>query len=121
MYVCGCIIAGCTYFGKQVLNGHRSSNLSDFCDGKVYSEHPLFSVHSSALQVFFYFDDLEICNPLGSKAKVHKLSEYFVGYVCLLCSRVQNKDFVVINVCILSNLSGHLQFRCKKQICHFNW
>ena len=31
---------------------------------------------SSSLQIFLYYNDLEVCNPLGSKAKIHKLSMY---------------------------------------------
>jgi len=30
-------------------------------------------VHTKALQVVFYYDEVEVCNHLGSKAKVHKL------------------------------------------------
>ena len=61
----------------QIENGHKSQTelLHDFCDGKVFSSHPLFSVHKDALQIFFYFDELEVCNPLGSKAKIHKLGK----------------------------------------------
>ena len=50
--------------------------MNDFCDGEVFTYHPLFSVHEDALQIFLYFDELEICNPLGSKAKIHKLGGY---------------------------------------------
>ena len=52
-----------------------SDTLEDFCDGKVYHSHPLFSLQSNALQVFFYYDDLEVCNPLGSRRKIHKISK----------------------------------------------
>ena len=52
-----------------------SDTLEDFCDGNVYHSHPLFSLHSDALQVFFYYDDLEVCNPLGSRRKIHKISK----------------------------------------------
>lgn len=59
----------------QIKNGHKSCNeiMSDFCDGETYTAHPLFSVHKDALQINFYFYKLEVCNPLGSKSKVHKL------------------------------------------------
>ena len=59
------------------LKGHQlDCNLGDFCDGKVYHSHPLFTLHSTALQLFFYYDDLEVCNPLGSKRKIHKVGEF---------------------------------------------
>ena len=62
----------------QIENGHKSETgyRGDFCDGKVFSSHPLFSVHIDALQLFCYYDDLEVCNPLGSKAKIHKLGKF---------------------------------------------
>ena len=46
--------------------------LGDYCDGSLFQKHPLFSVEPCALQIM-YFDELEVCNPLGSSAKVHKL------------------------------------------------
>ena len=55
----------------QIDKGHRSKVLNNYCDGKNFSSHPLFSVHTSALQIFFYYDDLEVCHPSGSKAKIH--------------------------------------------------
>ena len=49
-----------------------------FCDGSLYKTHPLFSVQPTALQVMLYFDELEVCNPLGSSAKVHKLGSLLI-------------------------------------------
>jgi len=45
----------------------------EFCDGQGFKNHPLFSMHNNALQIFLYFDEVEICNPLGSKVKIHKI------------------------------------------------
>lgn len=62
----------------QVMNGHGSTDdiMRDFCDGKAFKTHPLFSTKINALQILFYFDDVEVCNPLGSKRKIHKLSMF---------------------------------------------
>ena len=49
----------------------------DFCDGSVYQQHPLFSSDPHALQIVGYFDELEICNPLGSYVSTHKLGCLF--------------------------------------------
>lgn len=59
----------------QINNGHKSPDdiMNDFCDGDTFTSHPVFSVHKDALQIFLYFDELELCNPLGSKTKIHKL------------------------------------------------
>lgn len=43
-----------------------SSKLMDFCDGSIFSEHPLFSTDPIALQIIAYCGDVVITNPLGS-------------------------------------------------------
>ncbi|XP_041825036.1 uncharacterized protein LOC121629374 [Melanotaenia boesemani] len=45
----------------------------DFCDGKYYKNHPLYSKSKDALQIQVYYDDFETSNPLGSKRSIHKL------------------------------------------------
>ena len=52
----------------------------DYCDSAHFQENPLFSVDCNSLQLMLYYDDLEFCNPLGSKRKKHKL-----GW-CMACS-----------------------------------
>lgn len=55
------------------MNGHKTEDstvIGDFCDGQKYLQ---VSTDHTALQIFLYFDDFEICNPLGSKSKKHKL------------------------------------------------
>lgn len=55
--------------------------MNDYCDGTAYKRHQLFSKCPTALQIMLYYDDLEICNPLGSRAKKHKLGTYVVHVV----------------------------------------
>ena len=50
--------------------------MGDFCDGEQFKEHALFKDDPTALQICLYYDDLEICNALGSKTKKHKLGTY---------------------------------------------
>lgn len=59
----------------KVLRGHQRSDglLADYCDGTAYKSHPLFSRDHRSLQIMAYYDDIEVCNPLGSRAKKHKL------------------------------------------------
>ena len=63
--------------------GHKSCTCikEDYCDGEAFSTHPLFSACMDALQIFFYFDELEVANPIGSKAKIHKLGMYVMLYI----------------------------------------
>ena len=52
--------------------------MGDYCDGCQYRRHPLFSEDEPSLQISLYYDDLEICNALGSKTKIHKLGMQIV-------------------------------------------
>lgn len=47
--------------------------MGDFCDGDYFKQHNLFKVNPVALQICLYYDDMEICNALGSNIKKHKL------------------------------------------------
>jgi hypothetical protein len=63
----------------EVFRGHKRSDslLSDYCDGSLYNSHNLFSKDHTALQLIVYYDDVEVCNPLGSRAKKHKLAIFY--------------------------------------------
>lgn len=65
----------------------REGFFSDFCDGSLYKNHPLFSNATEDDQTLFlqfvmYYDDVEINNPLGSHRGKHKLGEC-VQYVAI--------------------------------------
>lgn len=57
-----------------IFNSHQLSNdkLGDYCDGEQYRHH---EENPCALQVTLYYDELEVCNPLGSKVSIHKLGK----------------------------------------------
>ena len=60
----------------------RTDNyLGDFCDGSLFKGHTLFQTYTDALQFILYYDELEVCNPLGSHSGVHKLG-IFVYKIC---------------------------------------
>ena len=58
-------------------HGSDTSTLTDICDGSVFKTHPLFHVDKKAVQIVAYFDEVELCNPLGSSSKKHKLGCIF--------------------------------------------
>lgn len=60
---------------EEIAAGHSSVDAvyRDFCDGSFVRTHPLFKQDSEAIQLAFYFDELEVANPLGSKKGKHKL------------------------------------------------
>lgn len=59
------------------MQGHKRCDelISDYCDGSSIREHGLFSDDNKHLQIILYYDDVEMCNPLGSKVKKHKLGK----------------------------------------------
>lgn len=56
--------------------------MEDYCDGSQFKQHPLFSNEPHSLQIMLYYDEVEVCNPLGSSAKIHKLGVFQLMYVC---------------------------------------
>ena len=65
------------FYAIQVENPHRSTDglIRGYCDGQQFQSHPLFSIDPKALQIMLYYDNLETCNPLGSKVTKHKLGK----------------------------------------------
>ena len=51
--------------------------VEDFCDGSLFHNHPLFSKDDCALQIIAFYDEVELCNRLGSHVKRHKLGVVF--------------------------------------------
>ena len=63
--------------------------VADFCDSKHASSHALWGRDTHALQIFLYFDELELCNPLGASRKKHKVGMYLSDFLytgCTLCN-----------------------------------
>ena len=63
----------------QIDNFHGSTNdtLMDMCDGSIFKTHAIFKADKRTIQIIAYFDEVEVCNPLGSNAKKHKLGCIF--------------------------------------------
>ena len=86
---CACVYAMCVYaynctmqallsnpsVRQEVCCSHHSTDgvLQDFCDANFIKAHPVFTTHPDALQFILFYDDIEVANPLGAKAGLHKL------------------------------------------------
>ena len=65
----------------------RTDNyLGDFCDGSLFKGHTLFQIYTDALQFILHFDELEVCNPLGSHSGVHKLGIHIICSMYTKCT-----------------------------------
>ena len=51
--------------------------IEDFFNGANFWNNPLFSQDPEALQIIGYYDELEVCNPLGLHIKKHKVGVVF--------------------------------------------
>ena len=54
-------------------HGRNDGLIEDYCDGSFFKDHALYSNCPTALHLMLYYDDIEVCNPIGSRAKKHKL------------------------------------------------
>ena len=65
--------------------------VADFWDRNACANHPLFSSDPKAIQIFLYYDDVAVVNPLGSKTSKHKFGKsnqlYFKKKI--LCSPIK--------------------------------
>ena len=70
----------------KVMEGHHQNDnlIEDFCDAQAYKAHHLFSNDPTSLQIMLYYDDLEICNPIGSHLTKHKIGMYDYYVILLL-------------------------------------
>ena len=81
---------------------HSDGLIRDFCDGSLYANNPLFSQDPYALQVIAYFDELKICNPLGSHVKQHKLGIVF--YIIANILPQHRSQLKMINLAIVATV-----------------
>ena len=61
-----------------MLRGHRQSDglMSDYYGGNDFQTHHLFSTQPCSIQLMMYYNKLEVCNPLESKSKIHKIGMF---------------------------------------------
>ena len=102
----------------QIKHDHKHNDdfLEDFCDGKKYITHPFFSsTYKLTLQLILYFDELEICNPLGSSRKKHKLGRYYFLLEYLIFSPYSR--FLLLHHWKHSSTS-QIEFKSNQSISH---
>ena len=75
------------FIRTEVFSSHQSRDgvLRDYCDGMWFKKNEIFLRHPNALQIILYYDDIEVANPLGAKAGVHKLGKQFSLHVHSEC------------------------------------
>jgi hypothetical protein len=87
---------------RATLNVGDEPPLSDITDGKIFKSHPMLGAASRPLLCGItgsdaiktawkaYYDDVEVCNPLGVARGVHSLAAFYVSLVNL-CPQTRNR------------------------------
>lgn len=64
------------------MKSHKCSDnlIGDYCGAELCKSIPLFNGTTSdnSLQIIMYFDESEICNPLGGQAGIYKLGNFLL-------------------------------------------
>ena len=86
--------------------------LCDYRDGDHFKNNKLFQEHGDALQLFFYFDEFEVANPLGYAKTKHKLG----GIYYILGNSPPNKRSALhtIQLAMLVSVPDIKEFGFKK-------
>ena len=56
---------------------HKPQIISSFSDGSIFSQHPVFQAHPTALRLVIYSDEFDVVNPIGVHATVHKMLAFY--------------------------------------------
>jgi len=62
---------------KDAENSITHDILYSYKDGSACKGHSLFSTDGLILRLHFYIDDFEVCNPIGSRRSIHKLTAVY--------------------------------------------
>lgn len=61
---------------------HESENLSNFIQGKLWKEKISKQRNRISVPYFLFVDDLEVNNPLGSRATIHSIANLYYSFPC---------------------------------------
>ena len=78
-----------TITNLQVMSGaHQTQGdfMMDICDGDLFADHCVFRGNEKALQIIGYYDEVTLTNPIGSRAKKHKIGTHNIKLLLLLYS-----------------------------------
>lgn len=75
--------------------------MRDFCDGNAFKSNQLYSEEPNALQIQLYYDDIDVCNPIGSKSVIHKLGNSVYYKIMTIHDNYDSLLYWCVNRCIL--------------------
>lgn len=87
----------------------------DIADGLYFKTNPLFALTEKGpppLVLLFYFDEFEICNPIGAYRKKHKLSAFYYILGNLKPHNRSNLSVIQLSILIRSVDLKHFGLEC---------
>ena len=64
---------------NMILSAPKCNNngfLIDFCCGDIFRQHTLLQ-NGNTIPIILYYDDIDVCNPIGTRASIHKLGMFY--------------------------------------------
>lgn len=76
----------------QIIQGHKShnGNNSPFTDANLFKDNKFFRRHSNALQLYLYYDDFTVANPLRNRSDSKLGGFFFYMEICTLSIELSN-------------------------------
>ena len=82
----------------------NSKVLDSYMKGEKWRTNPVLSQHPDALRFVLYYDDLEVCAPLKSKAGKHKLGAFYLFLDNIPLKYRSNLDLICLIGLVNANL-----------------
>lgn len=95
-----CLFCHQQFLDKVAFNQESSpGQYKSFQDGRYYKENKLFGKEESGIALGLYIDDFEVCNPLGTSRKIHKITAVY--WVILNLASKSRSSLNLINLAVL--------------------
>lgn len=93
-----CLFQNSSFYESYFKNEHvcRNDYFQKYCCGQNFKSNNLYLKHPDALQLQIYYDDFELCNPLGSKRKIHKLGAIYLNIKNLPAKTYSNLNNMIL-------------------------
>jgi hypothetical protein len=62
---------------RQEPNTTFPSTYSSYLDGEEYLNHPFLQKNKDVVRINLYYDDIDVCNPIGSQSAVYKVACFY--------------------------------------------
>lgn len=89
-------------------NNTNSESITSFRDTNTYKNSTFFQSHPNAIRINLYYDDIEICNPIGSRSSFHKLAMlYFTIQNFPLQMNSALNNIYILAICYKSDIKKY--------------